>query len=160
MKKFSFLFVSLLVISSIISSCTKDTSEKHNLLIDKNWKMITCTIEPGVVNGTETITDYYNVLMAPCIRDDVFYFYENGTMKKNEGAEVCDVQNRVVYGSWVFNKDENHLLFSLSFTTASSSSDYEIIELSSSDLKIKYSIPSLVGTTVVNYTYTALFKVQ
>ena len=160
MKKLAILFVSFFAISLIITSCTKDTSERHNLLIEKNWKMIECTVSPGIANGTVTITDYYNVFMSPCLRDDICFFYKNGTMKKSEGTDVCDVNNRIVYGSWVFNTDESHLLFSLSYNNASASSDYEILELSSSALKIKYTIPGTVGTTVVNYTYTAKFNVQ
>jgi hypothetical protein len=136
MKKLS-MIIALVAFTLSFSACEKDDEKpsKTAMLTAKTWKMTGFTVDPTVDlfdTGVE-ITNIYN--QQPCFHDDTRKFDKSGTFTADEGTVKCyDVQTET--GSWVFNPEETVITISADGESVSA----QIIELSSTKLKVRYTL--------------------
>lgn len=102
----------------LIGACKKDESQevkKSNTeyLTTGVWYLRAFTINPGVVIGNSTVTDFYATLPA-CEKDDFQKFSANGTAVTDEGPSKCDPSNPQLDDfTWAFEANESKVVFDL-----------------------------------------------
>ena len=154
-----FFIISLLSLTLIFSSCSKDEeelSQKTELLTKSAWKMTAYTVEPGfpTFDNEGNITGSTNDIFAMldnCEKDDTHKFNSDKSLITDEGMTKCDSSDpQKTNGTWIFNVDET----SLTITEEGESQIVTIVELTQSVLKIK-STETEEGMT---FTYTITFS--
>jgi len=141
--KHSHLSVSiiLLLLLAQINACKKDIPQpSKNDLFSKTWKTVAL-----YANG-QNITAF----VPSCTKDDFFIFTKDGKYTVDEGPTKCNASDPQVNetGTWVFQDNETK------FKIISSTGDsllYSITELTSSELKVTYTMQS----NVVPISYAA-----
>ncbi|MET0759750.1 MAG: lipocalin family protein [Flavobacterium sp.] len=126
MKKFTLLFVSVLTIGLTISSCSKDDDDDDGSLEGK-WNF---SKEGAVAGGQEILVDYSGN-EAACTKDYIT-FNTGGTVTEVDYDSFdtpCEVFTD--NGTWVRTNN------TITITTGGESYSAEILNLTSSELKIK-----------------------
>ncbi|NVO20480.1 MAG: lipocalin family protein [Bacteroidetes bacterium] len=141
----------------LVGACKKDSQPtKMEMLTAKNWKISVYTVDPSlpVTDGGGNIIGYTSDMLAQmedCSKDDLTKFNTDGVMINDEGATKCDPASpQTTTGTWLFNTDQTIL----TVNSGNNPVSYDILELSSSTLKMK-TVENLFGT---NYTLTLTFK--
>lgn len=96
---------------------------KRPLLVDKTWATVSYEM------GGEDITDE----MEPCETDNTLIFFADGTFIQDYGDVTCDEFETNEEGVWNFKANESVLSMRL---TGEAASDWKILELSATRLKI------------------------
>jgi len=115
MKKLMLISVCLTI---LLGACIKEESKeikKSNTeyLTTGVWYLRAFIINPGVVIGNNTVTDFYATLPA-CEKDDFQKFYINGTAVTDEGPTKCDPSNPQLDDfTWSLEVNETKLVFDL-----------------------------------------------
>lgn len=136
------LIISLLFI--LIVSCKKDENPtKTELLTGSPWILTSSVYNPPIQGTSGYFSDVYD-LIYPCKTDDLWELNEGGTFAYNEGKTDCESLapgswNPDVWemGFWALSQDENKL-FVYSLLTYFSYIEYDILNLTSSELQIRY----------------------
>ncbi len=135
MKTFSrsILFVSILALVAVATSCKDDDEDpqasKTELLTAKSWKQTKIK-----AMGVEGEPD-------DCDKDDTYTFNKDKSYKQDEGATKCDPDDaQTINGTWEFNSGETSIKTTVTEGGISISFDQQILELTSSTLKVKYTI--------------------
>lgn len=133
MKTYSRALLSLSFSLLLILSACKDDDDpkasKTELLTAKSWKM-TKVKAMGVEGEPDA-----------CDKDDTYTYNTDKSYKQDEGATKCDSDDpQTLTGTWSFNSSETIITSTVVESGISISYDQEIIELSSSTLKVKYTI--------------------
>jgi hypothetical protein len=123
------LHVSLLLFLTV--SCKEDdpAPTKTDLLTSKPWKLIYLKL--------------LDIESQPkdCAKDDIYIFNKDKTSTQDEGPTKCNPNDpQVIAQNWSFNPDETLLTLTAGTGSASFTIDKQITELTSSSLKVKYSI--------------------
>ena len=130
--------VSALAASLLLMSCEKNPTgpaSVKDLLVDKNWKWISATINPGINVSGVVVTDWY-AQMGQCAKDGTTRFSANGTYTDDEGPTKCDPADpQTVSGTWVLNPGETILTMTVT-GGAPQSSDIESLTATSAVLSI------------------------
>lgn len=165
MKKMITL-VLLLGITTIIS-CNKKSdpalTSEQLIATAKGWKLSAGTINPpiqipGAPAGTPGISDFYNLFLESCEKDDITFFNANGQIKIDEGGTKCDPSDPQIKleGTWAFNSGKT----AINVTPASGTGDLytlTISELNATTLKITQPFDFGTGSmSNLTLTYTAL----
>lgn len=141
----------------IMSACQKgadvlDPPTKAELLADGSWLYKAHTIEPGTISGGDVITDLY-IQKNECEKDDVLTFTSTNTFIWDEGDELCDTDQVIDTGTWVFRANQDNIF--MDYDT-NDSLDVELVfsNLNRDELVLlkKYTI----GTT--NYEETITYE--
>ena len=151
MKK---LIVFLVLINIIgLSSCKKDEDLSNTeLLCRAPWVLSASTFNPPYFfEDVGSISDYYAAL-APCQKDDIWSFDENGTYTKEDGANKCDQTDPSVLenGRWTLSSDGTSLVIEPFYIYWA---EYEILELTKSTLKTLYVFSDTLDN-IYNWTET------
>lgn len=159
-QTFRFLIFSLLSLTLLFSSCSKDKDDEQSpktaLLTSSAWKMTAYTVEPGFPtfdnegNITGSTNDIF-AMLENCEKDDTHKFNADKSLITDEGLTKCESSDpQKINGTWSFNVDET----SLTITEEGESMTVTIVELTQSVLKIK-STETEEGMT---FTYTITFS--
>ena len=153
------LFMIAISLTVVFSACKKDKEDdaktKTELLTASNWKMTASTVNPempvydddGNIIGTSG--DEF-AQMEPCFKDDFTKFNTDFTVNFDEGPTKCDDSDpQTVSGTWTFKSNETML----TVTQDGFTQDVNILELTSTTLKLQYS-DSWESET---YTFTITF---
>jgi hypothetical protein len=125
----------LVIISTVLafSACKKDndpTLSKTDLLTSQAWKLTNIRL--------------LDIESAPrdCAKDDAYTFQVDKTMVHDEGATKCNsTDTQTINGTWRFNSDETVLtLIAGTDINATFPLEQQLLELTTSSLKVKYSI--------------------
>ncbi len=149
MKNFNLpiLFIALAFVT-LFSSCDNDKDEvavsKEDLLTGKRWKTTAFTIDPALFGFTDLYAQFED-----CDKDDYMEFKKGGQLIKDEGSTRCDSNDpQTILGTWVFNGDQDKITVS---DPDLGTYSVEIIELTSTTLRVQYSIRD--EESGVNYTF-------
>jgi hypothetical protein len=151
MKK---LILLLAVINIVfLFSCKKDEElSKTELLCRAPWVLSASVIDPPYFfEGVGSITDYYSVL-APCRKDDLWNFSENGKYTYEDGPTKCNALDPAIldYGDWSFNSAETVIIVDNGYYII----EYNIVELTKQTLQVS----SLITDTLSNiYNWTETY---
>ncbi|GAA4378667.1 hypothetical protein [Hymenobacter koreensis] len=142
------VLLATLAAACTFTACKKDsekTQTKTEMITAKSWR-VTADKSSISGNGQSSTSDDYATYQA-CEKDNFLKFMTDKKVEFNEGPTKCaqsDPQTEI--GAWDFNSDQTKL--TLTDQGSGLSLVFDVIELSSSTLKIKYS------TTSQGYTYT------
>ncbi len=154
MKK-TFLTTAILF-TLLLTNCKKEettkTKTKTEYLTSAKWYMKTFTVDPGIVIGGVTVTDFYSQLDA-CDKDDSDKFNVGGAGISDEGATKCDPTD----------PQSTAFTWSLSPTETRFNMDQEIFDIINlDDTELKYSQivdgDEIGGVSGLKYKMTATFK--
>jgi hypothetical protein len=151
MKKLTLIFA-LAILAISFTGCEKDDEKPSNMgmLTAKTWKMTGYRVDPAIdLFGTGVlISNIYN--QRNCFHDDTMKFNASGTFTMDEGANKCqDIQTST--GTWTFNPTETIITITSDGETISG----QLLELTSSSLKFRYTIPWGDLTLTFDEEYTA-----
>ncbi len=154
MKKI-ILFLTIINIIGL-SSCKKDEElSKTQLLCRAPWILSASIIDPPYFfEGVGSITDYFAVL-APCRKDDLWNFSDNGKYTYEDGAIKCNALDPSIldYGDWSFNSAETVIIIDNGYYMI----QYDVLELTKQTLKVS----SVISDTLNNiYNWTETYTHQ
>lgn len=141
--------VSVLTISSVLllTGCGKDkggsnTKSRATLLTQSGW---TRTSQIITLNANPPYDDH--LTLAPCLQDDRYVFYTNGSFEINEGPTKCNAGDPQVKqtGTWSLAVNDTQLIFG--------GSTFTIDQLTESTLVVTYTISSGGSTFTSKTTY-------
>jgi hypothetical protein len=153
-------FLLLIIILLTLNSCI-DLSDKPISPASENgdagsltaapWKLSGFSVNPAVdFNGDGTIESDLYPGVDSCTKDDITIFKTDLTYSRNEGPTKCDTTAQQIFetGTWAFSEDAKNLI--LNNDTDSTTSIFEIVDLSATTLKLSYTQSS----NGVSYTFT------
>jgi hypothetical protein len=150
MKKI-ILFLTIINIIGL-SSCKKDEELSNTeLLCRAPWILSASTIDPPYFfEGVGSITDYFAVL-APCRKDDLWNFSDNGKYTYEDAAIKCNALDPSIldYGDWSFNSAETVIIVDNGYYMI----EYDVLELTKQTLKV-FSVISDTLSNIYNWTET------
>lgn len=93
------------------SNCKKDKDDKPEdtttvtaaKLQNKKWKTVAATITPKVrydENPDHLTNNLYADVMDACEKDNFFQFLDNGVLRMNEGADICEEEQQTSDYQW------------------------------------------------------------
>lgn len=154
---FSTIVIILAFVIGASVSCKKDDDSdpsKTDQLTGKNFRVTAMVINPAVVVEGIEFSDFY-AFMDACTKDDITVFKTDGTVTFDEGATKCDAGDpQTTSGTWEFQDNETKL----KVVSDGETEIFNIIELTSSKLKISYDIVEDFGNGEETYTYTITFN--
>jgi len=107
-----------------------------------------------VIGGQTITTDNYATDYAPCDKDDYTKFDTNKVFRNNEGTLKCDpTAPQETIDTWDFNSDQTKLIINIPGSPLAFQSD--IVELTATTLKIRYSSGSGATLETQTLTFTA-----
>jgi len=142
----------LIVSGSLVMliSCKEEPSQEE-LLTDGGWIIFAVTVDPAVVVNNVVISDYYSQ-MHDYDKDNILRFRADGTFESDEGAlKEHSSDPQFQYGEWRFEDNEAKLELSRLNDTI----QYQLLNLTESELKLKYAERDSV--TDILYSFTATF---
>jgi hypothetical protein len=150
-------FTPFLLLVATLAACKKDSASglsRTDLLTANKWRLTAQTMTV-VSNGTTTVTDEYANL-ATCQRDNFTQFNSDNTLVINEGATTCNPQSPQTWdGDWEYvNGDQNKLMFSA--YVSSYRAPFDILELSATTLRLRYTQNNGSNSNTNDVTLTAL----
>ena len=124
--------------SRLLSSCNDDDSapSKRPLLAGKQWTTVYYEMDG------EDITDDREA----CEEDNTTIFFTDGTFTDDIGTALCEESETDVQGTWEFKANETIISIR---PAGESASDWNIVELTDSTLKISQYIQQLQAEVVV-----------
>ena len=160
MKKNNLIYSAMILLATFVMatavSCKKDDdspASKTDLITGKNLVVTAMTVNPGIEYGGIEYTDFFAIMPA-CSKDDVTVFNTDGTATFDEGATKCDAGDpQTTSGTWQFQDNETKL----QVVSDGDTEIFNIVELTSSKLKISYEIVEDFGNGDETYTYTITF---
>jgi Lipocalin-like domain len=124
------------------STSTEETGggKRSEIIVGKNWKQISITMDPGInINGV-VVTDLF-AQFENCEKDGSTKFLANGNYAEDEGSLKCDPSDpQTLSGTWVFNPDETVLTMT-----------------ETGDVPVSYDVVTLNSTTMVVTTTSSDF---
>ena len=164
--KRNILVIALVAIFAVaITSCGKK-NEKTNtdlLSIEKGWVLSTATSSPAyhMIDGsfaTDLINDGY---LFDYEVDDIIKFQANGNQIINGGklvpAEGDYQATDKGVGTWKFNSDETELSFQIPFFYDEEVETAQILKLSETELRVKYTFNATDNPTKEAYSFTLTY---
>jgi len=161
MKKSLLPLCGILILGLSFSACKKDKKEdpkpktKTELLTNKNWKLVASTVDPAFPANNTLYTNLFTIL-RDCYKDNLLRFETPNVFKYDEGPTKCNATDTQTHtGTWTFNLDETKITTTFTSGGNTSSTTYDVLELSDGTLKVSY-IDQLGTTTnfVVTDTYS------
>ncbi|NOS94137.1 MAG: hypothetical protein HOP30_19645 [Cyclobacteriaceae bacterium] len=163
-KKIITAFVLTLVLTQF--SCDKKndptptTAFDQQLTASKGWVLTAANLSPplqipGAPAGTPAVSDFFNLFMDACEKDDIVFFEAEGGFKIEEGVIKCDPASGQVklQGTWIYNSTSR----AITITEMSSTDDsysMTIEELNSTTMKLSQVIDFGIGSvTTLTTTY-------
>jgi hypothetical protein len=133
-----FLTFTGITLMLLASACSDDESapSKRPLLIGKQWTTVYYEMDG------EDITDDREA----CEEDNTTTFFEDGTFTDDIGTVLCEESETNVQGTWEFKANETIISLRPAGETAS---DWKIVELTASTLKISQYIQQFQAEVVV-----------
>ncbi|MCU0443417.1 MAG: lipocalin family protein [Microscillaceae bacterium] len=128
----------------MLFACKKDNEEPPASIVGK-WKQTAGVISPALGG----ITDYFSD-NEPCNKDDIYEFKSNNTYESTEGATRCDPNDPNLWDSGAYSLSSDRK------TLTWDGDNYNVLELSSSTLRISSSFTS----SGVTYTTTDTYQRQ
>jgi hypothetical protein len=161
MRKLSLLFLAALALGSCKKNDDNSPSapSKTDLLTAKSWRVI--ADKTTTIVGINASTTEDNYASAPaCERDDFIKFGTDKTATYNEGADKCSsYAPQTTTLNWNFNSAETELVYSEPNGGGGFAIKHEILELTTTTLRIRITFPSSSGggtkTEIQETTYSA-----
>ena len=153
------LFALSLALLGGLTSCGDDNNDpspatnKSALLTAKSWRVT--ADQSVVVSGGTTVTNDDFADLRACEKDDLIRFNADKTITQDQGASKCpdtsaDPQTQKD-GNWDFNGDQTKL----TMADGSLAVVADVLELSATTLKIKFSFTDDGDSYTQTTTYTA-----
>ena len=148
----NYLLMLMAASAFIFTSCNNDEDEpkptRTELLTNKNWKI---SAQSETSNGSAPTDTYANI--SSCNKDDLFIFGTDGKFTWDEGATKCDPSDpqTVETGTWAFTNEESKIVL----TFVGDTDEFEVQELTATQLVIKETSTFQGVTTITTTTYTA-----
>jgi len=137
-----------------VTSCDKEKDKveepkaktKTELITAGKWQMSAGTLTMNNM-GVDTTYDLFADMEA-CEKDDFMTFGTDGKGAEDEGATKCDpADDQTTSGTWKFYENETKLII----TVDDDADTADIIELTETTLKLKYSEPALEMSSMLTY---------
>ena len=155
MKKIHFA-LAIAASALFVTSCTDKSKDdetvtpkaktKTELITAGKWQMSAGTLTM-TENGKDTTYDFFADMEA-CTKDDFMTFGADGKGTEDEGATKCDPSDdQTTAGTWSFYQNETKLIT----TTDGDADTADIVELTESTLKLKFSEPTLQMSSMLTY---------
>lgn len=155
MKKIHFA-LAIAASALFVTSCTDKSKDdetvtpkaktKTELITAGKWQMSAATLTMND-NGVDTTYDFFADMEA-CEKDDFMTFGTDGNGSEDEGATKCDpADDQTTSGKWSFYDNETKLII----TVDGDADTADIVELTESTLKLKYSEPALEMSSMLTY---------
>ncbi|MGB3619646.1 MAG: lipocalin family protein [Catalinimonas sp.] len=133
------LMVSLIAVAVVtvgLAACNDDDPQTNReLLVNKEWKAISGTVDPSFPTGSGGFTNNYFNLIPDCSKDDFEIYEEDGDYILDEGGTKCSTNDpQTIQGSWLLNSDET--VITVSGNGASISVD--IVEISENKMTLEF----------------------
>ncbi|MBP5664001.1 MAG: hypothetical protein J6X16_07000 [Bacteroidales bacterium] len=160
------VFALIAVFALSLSSCgkKKEKTNTEKLSIEKGWVLSAATSSPSyhMADGsycTDLMTEGY---LYDYELDDILKFESNGNMKINGGSKVpadgSDYQSGDHgVGTWKFNSDETKLTFQIPFFYDDVQETADILELSETQLRVKYTFNATNNPAKEAYSFTLTY---
>ena len=163
-KKIGASFILTLVLTQF--SCDKKNDPTPSaaflpqLTASKGWVLTAATLSPplqipGAPAGTPGVSDFFNLFMDECEKDDIVFFEAEGGFKIEEGVVKCDPASGQLKleGTWIYNSTSRAITITEMSSTGDSYS-MTIEELNSTTLKLSQIIDFGIGSvTTLATTY-------
>ncbi|WP_444647567.1 lipocalin family protein [Flavobacterium columnare] len=123
-----FLVLSILLLG--LSSCSKDDDSTPITSVpslEGKWQF---TKDGGIINNQEVLTDYQHT--SGCAKDYIEFL--SGNIIKEHYFDILNCQEVIYTGTW--NKTNNSGV--ITYTNDPTNVNFEILELTSTTLKMKY----------------------
>ena len=115
---------------------------KTQLLVNKNWKLESLSLEIPYVTPLGTFQDIYGVLVRDCEKDNTYFFRENKTATGYENALKCNVTDPdSTNGVWTFIENETKIVLGLNNPLPIDT--LTVTELTATQLKFRLDVSSL-----------------
>lgn len=159
------VFALVAVFALSLSSCGKkqEKTKTEKLSIEKGWVLSAATSSPAYLMGdgsyaTNLITDGF---LFDYEVDDIIKFQANGNQIINGGKLVPESGDYQAtdkgVGTWQFNSDESKLTFQIPFFYDEEKETADILELSETQLRVKYTFNATDNPTKEAYSFTLTY---
>ena len=123
-KKFTFAILAAVMLISIVG-CKKDLAEKGKaeILTNGSWRLTGHTFY-SITNTVDIYATY-----APCEKDNIFHFNNNGTLDIEEGASKCDSTDPQSYSvGWQFldNRQSRVVIYGTEFIATITDNEFQL----------------------------------
>lgn len=139
---------------SLFAACTKSETENNNnntnnnntpnpqkILEEGKWQL-TAGTATTTYKGKDTTIDIYSE-MEECDKDDFILFASNGTGTIDENANKCTDDQQIENFTWALLNNDTKLA-----VVDSNPDTMDVVELTTSQLKLKLTKPSSSGTPI------------
>lgn len=163
MKKNLLIVAILAIFAGLFSACDPiEVTDEELLTQSKGWVLSAGTSSPPykLLDGslaTDLIKDGY---LYDCEVDDILYFYANGGLAINPGANVCEETPADEYAStWSLTSDENgkFLEFQIPFFNSDKLEVAKVLALSAEELRVKYTFSDDESPAKDIYSFTLTY---
>ena len=159
------VFALVAVFALSLNSCgkKKEKTNTEKLSIEKGWVLSAATSSPAyqMSDGsyaTNLISDGYLVSYEV---DDIIKFQANGNQIINGGTNVPETGDYQAtdkgVGTWKFNSDESKLTFQIPFFYDDEQETADILELSETQLRVKYTFNATDVPSKEAYSFTLTY---
>jgi hypothetical protein len=148
------------LLAFLFSACKKDKDDSpagqdaETLLLNKNWKLVSFTINPAIDLGNGNTNDVLSS-WDDCEKDDLYIFKANGVFVWDEGASLCfpgDPQQSTA--TWSYNKSNKQITYCLGSPGACDSYTWTLTDINDTQFKVTGQ-ETFGGTTYTeNLTFT------
>jgi hypothetical protein len=115
---------------------------KTQLLVNKNWKLESLSLEIPYVTPLGTFQDIYGVLVRDCEKDNTYFFRENLTATGYENALKCNTTDPdSTNGVWTFIENDTKIVMGLNNPLPIDT--LTVTELTATQLKFRLDVSSL-----------------
>ena len=164
MKRNILVLAVIAIFAVALTSCgNKEKTNTEKLCIEKGWVLSAATSSPAyeLSNGTfatDLMTEGY---LFDYELDDILKFETNGNMKINGGSNVPETGDYQAedkgVGTWEFTNDEQKLKFQIPFFYDEAQEEAEILELTETQLRVKYTFNDYANPTKKVYSFTLTY---
>lgn len=162
MKKNLLIVAILAIFAGLFSACDPiEVTDEALLTQSKGWVLSAASSSPSYALSdgsfaTDLINDGY---LYDCEVDDILYFYANGDLAINPGANLCEETDDEYASTWTLTSDENgkFLEFQIPFFYDNELEVAEVLALSAEELRVKYTFTDDESPAKGTYSFTLTY---
>jgi hypothetical protein len=162
MKKNLLIVAILAIFAGLFSACDPiEVTDEALLTQSKGWVLSAASSSPSYALSdgsfaTDLINDGY---LYDCEVDDILYFYANGGLAINPGANLCEETDDEYASTWTLTSNENgkFLEFQIPFFYDNELEVAEVLALSAEELRVKYTFTDDESPAKGTYSFTLTY---
>lgn len=162
MKKNLLIVAILAIFAGLFSACDPiEVTDEALLTQSKGWVLSAASSSPSYALSdgsfaTDLINDGY---LYDCEVDDILYFYANGGLAINPGANLCEETDDEYASTWTLTSNENgkFLEFQIPFFYDNELEVAEVLALSAEELRVKYTFTDEESPAKGTYSFTLTY---